>query len=66
VPPRVRHTGKGSVSARTVTKHEVFDEAQLPREYLTKDPGAIKRAIDDGVESIPGVRIWKEKVAHVR
>lgn len=65
-PPRVRHTTSGSVSMREAWKYEIIDEVQLPREYLKPDPGAVQRAVKDGVREIPGVKIWSEEVPTVR
>lgn len=65
-PPRVRHSEAGSVSMRTVRKFEVINEQELERQYLVPSAQIIKRAVDDGVEEIPGVRIWSEQVPVAR
>lgn len=51
------------ISQRKVWKGWVVDAAAVPREYLTVDQTAIRRAVRDGVREIPGVRI--EQVAEM-
>jgi hypothetical protein len=48
-------------SSATVTKWELVNEAELPREYLTPDTSKIGKMVRAGITAIPGVRIWKEK-----
>lgn len=45
---------------RTITKFEVTDEFEVPREYCTPNDQLIRAAVLAGKE-IPGVRVWKEK-----
>ena len=45
---------------------EVEDAAQVPREYLTIDPAAVRRAIAGGVREIPGLRIFADDRAVIR
>lgn len=47
----------------TVTERWVFDienEKIIPREYLKVDEKKIREAIDAGIRSIPGVKIYKD------
>ncbi len=41
----------------------IEDEKLLPKEYLMPDEIKIRKCVNAGIESIPGVRIWTEKRA---
>lgn len=59
-------TDSGSVSQVTRWTFEVLDPAQVPREYLTVDEKAIRRAVLAGVREVPGVNIYPEAGLRVR
>ena len=52
-------TEAGSATQRKVWKHEITDEAAVPREYLMIDESKIRQAVKQGVREIPGVRIFE-------
>ena len=45
---------------------EVEFELEVPSDYLVVDESAIKRAVDNGVRKIPGVKIWSSEVPYIR
>lgn len=49
-------------NTREVTKFEVENAMLLTREYLQPNESAIREAIKSGIDSIPGVRIWREAI----
>ena len=61
-PPKTVHTAFGSVSTRTVWKHEVVDMAALPDEYKIADEVKLGKVVRAGVREIAGVRIYEEMV----
>jgi hypothetical protein len=65
-----RHsTAPSSFAAKGTTKrwvHSVTDSSLVPREYLIVDETAIRKAIADGVRSIPGVDIRQEESISLR
>ena len=61
-PPKTIHTASGSVTTRTVWKHEVLDMAALPDEYKIADEVKLGKVVRAGVREIPGVRIYEEMV----
>lgn len=52
-------TEAGSATQRKVWKHEITDEAQVPREYLVVDESKVRQAVKQGVREIPGIRIYE-------
>jgi len=52
-------TEAGSATQRKVWKHEITDEAQVPREYLMIDEAKVRQAVKQGIREIPGVRIFE-------
>ena len=49
-----------SKNLREVWTFEVVDLSLVPREYLVLDEIAVRRAIQNGVREIPGLRIFKK------
>lgn len=62
---RTRGHGGAVVSLRNHWTFEVADPAQVPREYLSVNEGAIRAAIRAGARDIPGVRIFNDARARV-
>jgi hypothetical protein len=58
-PATIVRTEAGSASTRKVWKHEIIDEAAVPRRYLMVDESKIRQAVKQGVREIPGVRIFE-------
>lgn len=50
----------------TTWKHEITDEALIPKEYMLIDEVAIRKAVKAGERNIPGVRIYEHKNLTVR
>ncbi len=61
----VRSTS-GTMSAKKIWKFEVTDATMLPFEYLTPNEVAIRRAMQDGIRDIPGVRMYQEESISIR
>ena len=61
-PPKTLHTASGSVTTRTVWKHQVVDMAALPDEYKIADEVKLGKVVRAGIREIPGVRIYEEMV----
>lgn len=61
-PPKTIHTASGSVTTRTVWRHQVVDMAALPDEYKIADEVKLGKVVRAGVREIPGVRIYEEMV----
>jgi hypothetical protein len=66
-PPKATPTpgagGKVLITSRWT--YEVTDPNQVPREFCEPSPGLIRAAVNAGVRSIPGVRIFqKDNVGH--
>lgn len=59
-PPKTLHTASGSITTRTVWKHEVIDFGLLPEEYKIADDVKLGKVVRAGVREIPGVRIYEE------
>jgi SMC interacting uncharacterized protein involved in chromosome segregation len=49
-----------SKNLREVWTFEVVDISLVPREYLVLDETAVRRAIQNGVREIPGLKIFKK------
>ena len=64
LPERIT-TDTGELGTRTIRKWEVEDFALLPDEYKLPDANKIGRVVRAGIPSIPGVRIYEEKVLTV-
>jgi len=65
--PGTTMSGKnGTAIVRKVWDFEVIDENQVPREYLSVDPGKIRKAVQEGVRQIPGVKIFQKEVLAVQ
>lgn len=56
----------GQAIARKVWEFEVLDIDQVPREYLQLDETAVRRAIQQGIRHIPGLRIYETEKLTVR
>jgi hypothetical protein len=61
-PQKTIHTASGSVTTRTVWRHQVVDMAALPDEYKIADEVKLGKVVRAGVREIPGVRIYEEMV----
>lgn len=61
-PPKTIHTPSGSVTTRSIWKHEVVDMAALPDAYKIADAVKLGKVVRAGVREIPGVRIYEEMV----
>jgi len=67
-PPTTKAAPKVSgISYRDVWKFEVVDKRLLPNEYLMADEARIGQVVRSlkGETTIPGIKIWCEKVASV-
>ena len=64
--PTVTRTGAGSSFAKRPWTHVIVDTNLIPRDYLTVDEQAIRRAITAGIREIPGVRIYQETQINYR
>ena len=53
------HTGTKAYT-RKVWSFEIVDEAQLPREYLMPNEKLIRERVQQGVRTIPGVKVFQE------
>jgi hypothetical protein len=56
----------GTFIAKKVKKFEIIDVILLPREYLIPNETKIRKAVNDGYNNIPGLRIWEEEQASLR
>jgi hypothetical protein len=56
----------GTSITEQVWKFEIEDASMIPREYLIIDERAIKDSIKAGIRSIPGVKVYSEKVRKYR
>lgn len=62
-PPKTMRADSGAkVTMRKQRTFEIVDEGQLPREYLTPDMQAIRKAVNAGVTEIPGVKVDVKEV----
>lgn len=59
-------TDYGTTTVRKTWKFEVTDPALVPRQFLSVDDQAIRRAIAEGARTIEGVRIYQEEQLSVR
>jgi hypothetical protein len=61
IMPTTKIQGSSGMSYEKETwVHEVVDESQVPREFLSVDDKKVKAAIKAGVRTIPGVKIDKQ------
>ncbi len=59
--------GDGAIAYMKVeTRFEVVDISKIPLKYLKVDEAAIKQDIKLGIQEIPGVNIFEEKVSQLR
>jgi len=56
----------GTFIAKKVKRFEIVDVNLLPREYLIPNETKIRKAVNDGYNDIPGLRIWEEEQASLR
>lgn len=54
------------VSVRAILDFELEDESLVPREYLSVDAAKVKRALQEGVRHIPGIRVYERSSVTVR
>ena len=54
------------VSTRSVWTYEITDPDLVPRELCSPDPRKIQAAVDQGLRSTPGVRIYETSEVRVR
>ena len=64
LPERIA-TDTGEIGTRTITKWELLDFSLLPDEYKIPDSAKIGKVVRAGIPSIPGVRIYSEKILAV-
>ena len=64
--PKGIKTDFGTSSSKWVWRFKVTDSEQVPRQYLTVDEQAIRRAVAEGARSIAGVEIYEEEALSVR
>mgnify|MGYP006961795628 CR=1 FL=1 len=57
----IRGADGSTTYMRTVWKYEVIDEKKVPREFCEHSDRLLRAAVDAGVRSIEGVRIWPEE-----
>jgi hypothetical protein len=57
---------EGEISFRRPWTYDVTDEASIPDTYRTVDQTKIKQAVDGGVRSIPGVKIYQGRTIVVK
>lgn len=55
-----------TTTTRKDWKHEILDEAKIPREYLVIHEGKIREAIRRGVREIPGIRIYQKETMVIK
>ncbi len=58
------HSETGSATFKKVKDFKVIDPLKIPREYLQVDLVAIRKAVKDGVNNIPGVDIFDTEVVN--
>lgn len=56
----------GTITKKKQWDYEIFDEAKLPREYLSPNHSLIKDAIKLGLRTIPGVVITENEEFQLR
>lgn len=59
-------TDYGTTTVRKVWRFEITDATRVPRNFLSVDEQAIRRAVADGAREIEGVRIYQEEQLSVR
>lgn len=64
-PAKSVQTDAGTVTARTITRHEITDESLIPDEYWIVDEAGVAKAVRAGI-GVPGVRIWIDEILSVR
>lgn len=62
----VKSSFGGQSVRRVVDDWEVSDEALLPRSVLSVDPEKVKKLLESGAKSIPGIKIGKRVETHVK
>lgn len=68
IPPMEKSLrGDGAVTVTTIeTRWKVTDLSQVPLKYLKIDEKAIERDLKLGIEIIPGIELYKEKITNLR
>jgi hypothetical protein len=62
-PVKTSFTVKGdgaSTGLKMLTDYEILNESDVPREYCSPDKGKLRRAVNDGVKEIKGIRIFEK------
>lgn len=62
----VKSSYGGQSVRRVVDDWEVVDEELLPRSVLSVDPEKVKKLLENGAKSIPGIKIGKRVSTHVK
>lgn len=62
----VKSSYGGQSVRRVVEEWEVIDEELLPRSVLSVDPEKVKKLLENGAKSIPGIKIGKRVETHVK
>jgi len=65
LPPVLRAKG-ATLFTRTVRKFRIVDSSKIPSKYLKVDEEAITQDIKLGIQEIPGLEIYEEKVSQMR
>lgn len=60
VPEVAPAKSQSAAPGRTVWTWDLVDEAQVPREFLQIDRGAVTAAVRSGVREIPGIKIYSK------
>jgi len=58
--------GGGRVTVTSRWTYEVENAADVPREYCEPSAGLLRKAVNDGTRTIPGVRIFQQDTAGYR
>jgi hypothetical protein len=59
-------TDTGTTSTRMKTCFRVVDESKVPDRFWVVDQMALRRAVAEGAQNIPGVEIWEEETLATR
>ncbi len=63
---RVTRTETGSSYQTKRWTFEIVDQEKVPRDYLMVDNEKIRKAVQGGIRSIPGVKIFEKVVTSFR
>lgn len=64
--PKVTRTETGAAHMRMIWTFEIEASDLVPREYMTVDEIAVRRAVMAGIREIPGIRIFEKPTTTIR